>query len=91
MRTKSIAIYGISIPKINQCGIINHNNIVPVDDVVESLKKMDHVVYCSKVSGSFDIVAKLQGKSTDELRDVIYWKLRKENGMSSTLSLKVVV
>ena len=67
-----------------------HGNVVSIDELVESLKKMDHVVYCSRVSGSFDIVAKLQGESADELRDVIYWKIRKENGVSNTLSLKAI-
>jgi len=55
--------------------------------VVNQLNEIDVVKETMLVDGPWRIVVKLQSNSLDHLRDAVQWKLRKIEGIESTLSL----
>lgn len=55
--------------------------------VINQLNDIDVVKEATLVDGPWRIVVKLQSTSLDHLRDAIQWKLRKMEGIESTLSL----
>ncbi len=55
--------------------------------VVNQLNEIDVVKEATLVDGPWRIVVKLQSISLEHLRDAIQWKLRKMEGIESTLSL----
>jgi len=55
--------------------------------ITNQLNEIDVVKETTLVDGPWRIVVKLQSTSLDHLRDAIQWKLRKIEGIESTLSL----
>ena len=55
--------------------------------IVNQLNEIDVVKETMLVDGPWRIVVKLQSNSLDHLRDAVQWKLRKIEGIESTLSL----
>jgi len=60
------------------------------DDVVESLRKLDAVKEAYVSYGVYDIVAKVEGKTLGNLKEIITHKVRKQDNVRSTLTLIVV-
>jgi len=56
-------------------------------NIINQLTEIDVVKETTLVDGPWRIVVKLQSTSLDHLRDAIQWKLRKMEGIESTLSL----
>ena len=59
------------------------------DDVVESLRKLDAVKEAYVSYGVYDIVAKVEGKSLSNLKEIITHTVRKQDNVRSTLTLIV--
>ncbi|MGY5149378.1 MAG: Lrp/AsnC ligand binding domain-containing protein [Candidatus Nitrosopumilus sp. bin_68KS] len=55
--------------------------------IINQLNEIDVVKESTLVDGPWRIVVKLQSTGLDHLRDAIQWKLRKMEGVESTLSL----
>lgn len=62
----------------------NHESMT---SVINQLNEIDVVKETMLVDGPWRIVVKLQSTSLDHLRDAVQWKLRKMEGIESTLSL----
>jgi len=62
----------------------NHESMT---SITNQLNEIDVVKETTLVDGPWRIVVKLQSTSLDHLRDAIQWKLRKIEGIESTLSL----
>jgi len=62
----------------------NHESMT---SITNQLNEIDVVKETTLVDGPWRIVVKLQSSSLDHLRDAIQWKLRKIEGIESTLSL----
>ena len=60
------------------------------DDVIAGLKQIEHVKEVHGTFGAYDIIAKVQAESADQLREAITWKIRKMDKIRSTLTLTVV-
>ena len=58
-----------------------------MDDVMSQLNEIDVVKESTLIDGPWRIVVKLQAASLNHLRDAVQWKLRKIEGIESTLSL----
>lgn len=56
-------------------------------NIVDQLNEIDVVKEATLVEGPWRIVVKLQSTALDHLRDAVQWKLRKMEGVESTLSL----
>jgi DNA-binding Lrp family transcriptional regulator len=60
------------------------------ESIVNELKKIDLVKHVYQVYGVYDIVALVEGESMEKVKETITWKLRKLNGVKSTLTMIVM-
>ena len=60
------------------------------DSIVQDLKKLDGVKEVFQVYGVYDIVAQLEADTMEKVKETITWKLRKLNGVKSTLTMIVM-
>jgi DNA-binding Lrp family transcriptional regulator len=60
------------------------------ESIAKELKKIDVVKHVYQVYGVYDIVALVEGESMDKVKETITWKLRKLNGVKSTLTMIVM-
>ncbi len=60
------------------------------DSLVNDLRKLDSVKEVYQVYGVYDIVAQVEADTTEKVKEAITWKLRKLNGVKSTLTMIVM-
>ncbi|MDW0141314.1 MAG: Lrp/AsnC ligand binding domain-containing protein [Nitrososphaeraceae archaeon] len=60
------------------------------DSLVSELKKLESVNEVYQVYGVYDIVAQVEADTMDKVKETITWKLRKLNGVKSTLTMIVM-
>jgi len=59
-------------------------------EVLDNIKKVPEVKQAYMVYGVYDIVAKVESESLEELRDVVSRQIRRLEGVRSTVTLIVV-
>ncbi|AIF83267.1 transcriptional regulator [Candidatus Nitrososphaera evergladensis SR1] len=60
------------------------------DSLVSELKKMEGIKEVYQVYGVYDIVAQVEAEAMEKVKETITWKLRKLNGVKSTLTMIVM-
>ncbi|HEU4605574.1 MAG TPA: Lrp/AsnC ligand binding domain-containing protein [Nitrososphaera sp.] len=60
------------------------------DTLVNDLRKLDSVKEVYQVYGVYDIVAQVEADTMEKVKETITWKLRKLNGVKSTLTMIVM-
>jgi len=60
------------------------------DSIVNELKKLEGVKEVYQVYGVYDIVAQVEANTMERVKETITWKLRKLNGVKSTLTIIVM-
>jgi DNA-binding Lrp family transcriptional regulator len=55
--------------------------------VIDQIKPISGVVEVRGVFGAYDILAKIETPSVEQLREIITWKIRKIDRIRSTLTL----
>jgi DNA-binding Lrp family transcriptional regulator len=60
------------------------------DSIVNELKKIEGVKEVYQVYGVYDIVAQVELNTMERVKETITWKLRKLNGVKSTLTMIVM-
>ena len=60
------------------------------EQIIEGLKHVSDVKEVHGVFGAYDILAKVESDSVENLRDTITWKIRKLNRVRSTLTLMAI-
>lgn len=55
--------------------------------VIDQIKPMDGIREVKGVFGAYDILAKIETTTTEQLRETITWKIRKIDRIRSTLTL----
>jgi DNA-binding Lrp family transcriptional regulator len=60
------------------------------DSIVHELKKLEGVKEVYQVYGVYDIVAQVEANTMERVKETITWKLRKLNGVKSTLTMIVM-
>ncbi len=60
------------------------------DSIVHDLKNLDGVKQVYQVYGVYDIVAQVESDTMEKVKEIITWKLRKLNGVKSTLTMIVM-
>jgi DNA-binding Lrp family transcriptional regulator len=60
------------------------------DSLVNELKKLESVKEVYQVYGVYDIVTQVESDTMDKVKETITWKLRKLNGVKSTLTMIVM-
>jgi len=56
-------------------------------DVLKGLKKIAEVQEAYAVYGVYDVIIKINADTMDKLKDAITWKVRRVNGIRSTLTM----
>ena len=60
------------------------------EEVISVFKQIEQVKEVHGTFGAYDIIAKVEAESADQLREAITWKIRKMDKIRSTLTLTVV-
>lgn len=60
------------------------------DSIVSELKKLEGVNVVYQVYGVYDIVAQVEADTMEKVKETITWKLRRLNGVKSTLTMIVM-
>jgi DNA-binding Lrp family transcriptional regulator len=60
------------------------------DSIVNELKRIENVEQVYQVYGVYDIVAQVEADTMEKVKETITWKLRKLNGVKSTLTMIVM-
>ena len=67
-------------------------NIEPGSEekVLNEVRKVSQVKECHRVYGVYDMIAKVESGTMDSLKEVVTWKLRRLEGVRSTLTALVI-
>ena len=60
------------------------------DDMIRDIKKLEYVKDVTGTFGAYDIVARIEADTREQLREAITWKIRKKQKIRSTLTLMEV-
>ena len=60
------------------------------EEIISGLKQIEQIKEVHGTFGAYDIIAKVEAESADNLREAITWKIRKMDKIRSTLTLTVV-
>lgn len=60
------------------------------DSLVSELRRLEGVKEVYQVYGVYDIVAQVEADTMEKVKETITWKLRKLNGVKSTLTMIVM-
>ncbi len=59
-------------------------------EVLEALKKVVNVKEAFVVYGVYDLVARVEADTMDQLKDIVTWKIRRLDKVRSTLTMMAV-
>ena len=60
------------------------------ETVLAEVRKVSHVKESHRVYGIYDMIAKVEANSMDALKEVVTWKIRRLDGVRSTLTTIVI-
>ena len=60
------------------------------EKVVNEVRKIPNVKECHRTYGVYDMIAKVEADSMDKLKEIITWKIRRLDGVRSTLTTIVI-
>ena len=60
------------------------------EKVLGEVRKVPNVKECHRVYGVYDMIATVEADSMDLLKEVITWKIRRLDGVRSTLTAVVI-
>tara|TARA_B100001971_G_scaffold58140_1_gene53122 strand:+ start:824 stop:1066 length:243 start_codon:yes stop_codon:yes gene_type:complete len=61
------------------------------DKTISDIRKLEHVEEVAGTFGAYDIVAKIEAETTEQLRETVTCNIRKMDKVRSTLTLMEVV
>jgi len=61
------------------------------DKTISDIRKLEHVEEVAGTFGAYDIVAKIEAETAEQLRETVTWQIRKMDKVRSTLTLMEVV
>lgn len=67
--------------------VLINSDIGLESDVLKRLKEVEGVKQAFALYGAYDIIAKVASDSMDDLKQIITWRIRKLEGIRSTLTL----
>ena len=72
------------------CFVLVNVDLGAEEKVLSEVRKTSNVKECHRVYGVYDMIAELEAKSMDELKQTVTWKIRKIEGVRSTLTSIVI-
>jgi len=70
--------------------VLIHTGSGSETDVMKGLKKTNTVKEAHMVYGAYDIIARIEADTMADLKDSISWKVRRLDGVRSTLTMIVI-
>ena len=61
------------------------------DKIISDLRKLEHIKDAVGTFGAYDMVAKIEAETSEQLRETVTWKIRKMDEVRSTLTLMEVL
>ena len=61
------------------------------DKIISDLRKLEHIKDAVGTFGAYDMVAKIEAETSEQLRETVTWKIRKMDEVRSTLTLMEVI
>ena len=61
------------------------------DKIISDLRKLEHIKDAVGTFGAYDMVAKVEAETSEQLRETVTWKIRKMDKVRSTLTLMEVI
>ena len=61
------------------------------DKIISDLRKLEHIKDAVGTFGAYDMVAKIEAETSEQLRETVTWKIRKMDKGRSTLTLMEVM
>ncbi len=61
------------------------------DKIISDLRKLEHIKDAVGTFGAYDMVAKIEAETSEQLRETVTWKIRKMDRVRSTLTLMEVI
>ena len=61
------------------------------DKIISDLRKLEHIKDAVGTFGAYDMVAKIEPETSEQLRETVTWKIRKMDKVRSTLTLMEVM
>ncbi|MCX6653827.1 MAG: Lrp/AsnC ligand binding domain-containing protein [Candidatus Bathyarchaeota archaeon] len=59
-------------------------------EVMKDLKDLDEVKEVHKLDGTYDVIARMETDTMQELKDAVNWKIRRLENVYSTLTMIVM-
>ena len=72
------------------CYVLMNVEVGAEEKVLEGVRKVPNVKECHRLYGLYDVIAKVEADSMDRLKEVVTWKIRRLDGVRSTLTTIVV-
>ena len=72
------------------CYVLLNVNLGTEKTVLNQLRNTPDVKDCHQVYGVYDMIAELEAESMDALKQTVTWKIRKIDGVRSTLTSIVI-
>ena len=72
------------------CYVLMNVEVGAEEKVLEGVRKVPNVKECHRLYGLYDVIAKVEADSMDTLKQVVTWKIRRLNGVRSTLTTIVM-
>ena len=70
--------------------VLMNINLGSEEKVLQEVRKVPNVKECHRVYGVYDMIAKVEANSMDSLKEIITWKIRRLDGVRSTLTAIVM-
>jgi len=70
--------------------VLINNEPKHMENVVSILEKLEAVVEIFPVYGVYDVVAKVQAKTMEKLKDIVTWKVRSLDEVRSTITMLIL-
>jgi DNA-binding Lrp family transcriptional regulator len=75
---------------VPQAFVLMNAELGSEDSIVNELNRLEGVTEVYQVYGVYDIVAQVEADTMEKVKETITWKLRKLNGVKSTLTMIVM-
>jgi DNA-binding Lrp family transcriptional regulator len=68
------------------CYVLLNVEVGSEEKVLEEVRKVPNVKECHRLYGIYDVIAKVEADSMDGLKEIVTWKIRRLNGVRSTIT-----
>jgi DNA-binding Lrp family transcriptional regulator len=72
------------------CYVLLNVDLGAEEKVLSQVRKTSNVKECHRVYGVYDMIVEVEAASMDALKQIVTWKIRKIEGVRSTLTSIVI-